>query len=310
MKIGIVDLDTSHPTNWIPIERELGHEIVGLFDGGDIHPAGYAERFAAERGIGKLFSSIGEMVDQVDCAIIHSCNWDTHVEKARPFIDAGKAVLIDKPIAGNLKDLHQLRDWAKKGHRITGGSSLRFCVETRQWLATPLEERGTPHFALCGCAVDEFNYGIHAYSMLTGVLGAGATSVRHLGPGTQRRIEIRYADGRNGTVVVGPTAAWLPFYATVTTEKSVAQYTADSGKLYRALLEAALPFLSGQTAEPPIKPDDWIEPELCALAASVSWSEGDREVRLSELTQSKVPGYDGQAFATSYRKMRYSNPTS
>jgi len=32
MKIGIVDLDTSHPQNWIPIERELGHEVVGLWD--------------------------------------------------------------------------------------------------------------------------------------------------------------------------------------------------------------------------------------------------------------------------------------
>jgi len=38
MKIGIVDLDTSHPQNWIPIERELGHEIVGLWDGGSVHP--------------------------------------------------------------------------------------------------------------------------------------------------------------------------------------------------------------------------------------------------------------------------------
>ena len=39
MRIGIVDLDTSHPANWIPIERELGHEIVGVFDSGDVHPS-------------------------------------------------------------------------------------------------------------------------------------------------------------------------------------------------------------------------------------------------------------------------------
>ncbi|MGC8784088.1 MAG: hypothetical protein ACP5RN_06855 [Armatimonadota bacterium] len=30
MRIGIVDLDTSHPPSWIPIERELGHEIAGV----------------------------------------------------------------------------------------------------------------------------------------------------------------------------------------------------------------------------------------------------------------------------------------
>jgi hypothetical protein len=98
------------------------------------------------------------------------------VEKARPFVEAGKAVLVDKPLAGNMRDLNQLCSGAREGARITGGSSLRFCVETRDWLAQPEEERGVPHTALCGCAVDEFNYGIHAYSMLSGITGALSTS--------------------------------------------------------------------------------------------------------------------------------------
>ena len=41
MKIGVVDLDTSHPQNWIPIERDLGHEVAGIWDGGAVHPPGY-----------------------------------------------------------------------------------------------------------------------------------------------------------------------------------------------------------------------------------------------------------------------------
>jgi len=303
MKIGIVDLDTSHPANWIPIERELGHDIVGLLDHGDVHPAGYAEKFAAEHRIPRIYRSIEEMVERVDCAIVHSCNWDTHVEKARPFVEAGKAVLVDKPIAGNWRDLRQLREWAKTGARITGGSSLRFCVETRQWLTQAVETRGTPQMAICGCAVDEFNYGIHAYAMLAGLMGTGAVSVRHLGPGAQRRVQIRYDDGREGIVVVGQIAAWLPFYATVVTEKSVMQFTADSGKLYRALLEATLPFLSGQTDKAPMTPEQWIEPEMWALAARMSWSQGDREVKLAEIDDRA--GYDGKAFAESYRRARY-----
>ena len=38
MKIGLVDLDTSHPASWIPILREYGHEIVGVVDHGNVHP--------------------------------------------------------------------------------------------------------------------------------------------------------------------------------------------------------------------------------------------------------------------------------
>src|SRR4051794_4670849 len=115
MRIGLVDLDTSHPAAWIPILREMGHEVVGVFDAGAVHPSGYAERFAEERSIPRVFARVRKMVDHVDCAIVHSANWDTHVESARPFVEASKAVLIDKPLAGNASDLNQLRDWARQG---------------------------------------------------------------------------------------------------------------------------------------------------------------------------------------------------
>src|SRR5437773_9284256 len=142
MKLGIVDLDTSHPENWIPIERELGHDVVAVFDDGSVHPAGYVKRFAQQHAIPRVFSSLAEMARVVDCAVIHSCNWDTHIEKARPFVEHGKAVLIDKPLGGNVEDLRQLKSWANNGARITGGSSLRFCIETCAWREQPAAERG------------------------------------------------------------------------------------------------------------------------------------------------------------------------
>ncbi len=304
MRIGIVDLDTSHPAAWVPIERELGHTVLGVWDGGSVHPAGYAERFAQEHGIPRVYGSLAEMAAEVDCAIIHGCDWDTHVAKARPFIEAGKAVLVDKPLAGNLADLEQMQRWVQAGARLAGGSSLRFCVETRAWLAKPEAERGVPHTVFCGCGVDELNYGIHAYSMLSGILGPGAQSVQHLGDGPQRRTLVRWKDGRLGIVVVGAAKAWVPFHAAIATDRGYAHYVADAGGLYRALLEAVLPYLAGEVAQPPVPFAELIEPELCALAARRSWLEGDRAVALSEL-RSDDPGYDGRTFAEGYRRARY-----
>jgi len=304
MRIGIVDLDTSHPQNWVPIERALGHQVVGVWDGGSVHPTGYAAKFAQEHSIPRVYGALAEMAPEVDCAILHGCNWDTHIPLARPFVEAGVAVLEDKPLAGNLRDLQQLRVWAAQGARIAGGSSLRFCVETRDWLALPVAERGTPHTALCGCAVDEFNYGIHAYAMLLGVMGPGVGSVQYLGQGVQRRILLNWADGRMGFVIVGAAAAWIPFYATVITERTVVHYQPDAGSLYRALLEATLPYLSGEVSQPPVSLDALLEPELCALAARRSLREGDRTVALSELRE-EDGGYDGASFAEEYRKARY-----
>lgn len=302
MKIGVVDVDTSHPQNWIPLERSLGHEVAGLWDGGAVHPPEYVRQFAEEHQVPKVFDSLEEMADQVDCAIVHGCDWDTHIAKARPFVEAGKSVLLDKPVAGNPSDIAQIKAWVEQGARISGGSSLRFCCETRDWLAVPVEERGTPNTVLCGCGVDEFNYGIHAYAMLSGILGPGIESVRHLGEGVQRRIEVNWTGGAKGFLVVGEAENWLPFYTTIVTGRTVTQYQADSGNLYKALLEAVLPYLAGE-AEAPVPIDALVEPELCALAARQSWLNGDRPVRLDELTGED--GFDGGAFAEGYRKAKY-----
>lgn len=303
MRIGVVDLDTSHPAAWIPIERELGHEIAGVWDGGSVHPESYVREFASEHDVPRIHDSLREMAGEVDCAIIHGCDWDTHVDKARPFIEAGKAVLVDKPVAGNASDLKQFSEWARQGARIAGGSSLRFCYEAQNYLARPAEERGTPHTVLTGCAVDEFNYGIHAYATAFSFLGPGVVSVRHLGKHVQRHIQLTWDDGRMGFLNIGQTATWLPFYVTAATEKSVHQVD-GCADFYKAMLEAVLPYLEGKAKKPPIAFEQLIEPEWCALAAKLSWEDGDREVTLDEVRDTSV-SYDGAQFAREYRDAKY-----
>lgn len=304
MKVGIVDLDTSHPDAWVPIIRSLGHDVVGVWDGGAIHPRGFAEAFAQKQQIPRVYESLDEMIDQVDIATIHGCDWDTHVDKARPFLEAGKAVLIDKPVAGNHDDLAWFERWAQQGARVAGGSALRYCVELAD-LRSGWEEAGaTPHTAFCGCGVDDFNYGIHAYSLLAGVLGADAVSVQHIGGRTQGRVLVRWDDGRLGVLVVGATPKWLPFHASIVTDQGVHQFISDPAQLYRAFLGAVMPFLSGETDQPPCPPDSWLAPERWALAAQASCRDGGRVVDLDDIGMD-APAHDGRAFAHSYRTLRY-----
>jgi len=301
LRIGHVDLDTSHPQNWIPIERELGHEVVGVYDGGTVWPSGYAEEFAARLDIPRAYDELDQMVEDVDLAIIHSANWDLHVGRAQPFVEAGKGVLLDKPIAGNLRDVNKLREWVQDGAKVSGGSSLRFAYEVREFRMQGVEECGEPKFAFVGCGVDEFNYGIHAYSMLLGLMGAGVESVRFLGSNGQRQMEVVWFDGKRGVLTVGKAEQWLPFYATVVTGRAIKHIVADNTKLYRALLEALLPYYAGE-AEAPLPFDELIEAELVAMAARLSWQQ-ERRIYLTDLRLDD-PGYDGAAFAASYRLQR------
>ncbi len=301
--IGLVDLDTSHPGSWIPILQDMGHQVVGVYDGGTVWPAGYADRFANEHAVPRVFHHLADMAQSVDVAIIHSCNWDLHLQRAEPFVRAGKGVLIDKPLVGNWRDAQALLDWASQGHRLYGGSSLRWSSEISRFLLEPEQERGRVHTAFVGCSVDDYNYGIHAYALLSGIMGSGAERVRYLGTATQKLVQVTWQDGKVGVLSIGAQPGYLPFYATVITDRTVRHLEIDTNRIYRALLETALPYLGGTADYPPLPMRELLEPERVALAAKKSWLRHGAEIFLTDLSW-EDEGYDGQSFAVEYQRMK------
>ncbi len=307
-KLGLVGLCTSHPSKWVPLIRQLSAErhldigVCAAWDSGQTRPVGFAKQFCVEHSIPRAFDRLDDMAGEVDGVIIHTADWDQHVPQARVFVEAGKSVLIDKPLVGNVRDAKQLLDWAAAGHRITGGSSLRFAREVRDWLARPVAERGELQTAFAGCGTDEFNYGIHAYALLSAMMGPGASSAQYLGTCGQRLVKVTWSNGKMGFLSVGQ-AAPLPFHVTAVTTTTVFQAIVDPDHLYRGLLEVCLPYLCGITNTPPLPLDQLLEPELVAFAARQSWLHQGAVVKLNELSP-KDPGYDGNAFAEAYRHAR------
>ncbi len=300
MKIGHVDLDTSHPEAWIQVLRDLGYtNISGVYDSGTVYPKGYANEFARRLGVPQVYDDLEHMAQDVDIAFIHSCNWDLHIEHARPFIDAGKAVFIDKPMAGNMRDMNMLAEWHRKGYRITGGSSLRYCYEIEQFQSKGAAEVGDVQYVFCGAPMDEFNYGIHAYALLQGLLGKGYSSVKHLGMNGQHLVEIEWRDGKKGILSVGESGGFYKTYATIVGRKGTCHIDVDNARIYRAMLEKVMPYLSGDSDE--IVPmDELLENEKAALAARESWQNENQRVFLSDLPLQNS-GYDGSAFGANYR---------
>jgi hypothetical protein len=239
----------------------------------------------------------------VDGVIVHTTNWDRHLEQARAFVEADKAVLIDKPIVGNLRDANQVLDWAKTGACITGGSSLRFSAPVAEFLAQPVEERGEVHTAYAATGVDDYNYGIHAYAIMFGLMGTGIRSAQYIGYSRQKNVKLTWQDGRIGLLTIGRNA-WLPFRLMAVTDKQSAFIDGSAGgSPYRSLLEATLPYLTGQTDQPPMAMGELLEPELAAIAARASWLNGGQEVFIDDLRLDD-PGYDGTEFAAGYRRAR------
>ena len=234
-RLGLVGLCTSHPESWVPIIRELAAEklvdmeVVAAWDSGETRPAGFAEGFCKQFSIPYAVERLEEMLPLVDGVIVHTTNWDRHMEQAEPFVKAGNA-------------------------------------------------------------------------MLAGIMGGGIQSVQYVGSSNQKQIVIEWSDGRIGLLTVGKTA-WLPFHATVTTDKKVYQIAVDNMQIYRSMLERVMPYFSGKTDMPPVGMNEILEPEFAAMAARISWQDNGRKVFLTDLRHDDA-GYDGTQFALEYRRAR------
>jgi predicted dehydrogenase len=299
IRLGMVDLCTSHPGAWLPFIKQMdGVEVVALHDSGGVRPEGYAEQFAAEQGIATVTPTIEEMVPLVDAAIIHSANWDLHLPHALPFIEARVPVLIDKPMVGNLHDLHELqRLQAKHKTLIMGGSSVRYAAEVQE-LRGLREEMGELGAVWCHGRNDFFNYGIHTVEMFQGLLGAGVRAVEHVGArGTMDVFRADYVDGLPVFFALGAIAS--PWFISVTAKNGVFERVLTAKDNYCRFIEAFLGAV--RSGEPPISLADNLEAIRISLAAKVSRREGTI-CYLEDLTNEER--FDGFAFAEEYAKLR------
>lgn len=299
IRLGMVDLCTSHPGAWVPIIKKMQDvDVVAVHDAGGVRPPGYAEQFAEEHGIETVTGTIDEMVGMVDAAIVHSANWDLHLPHARPFIEGGVPVLIDKPMVGNLPDLHELqRLQAQFGTLVMGGSSVRYAAEVQE-LSAMREEMGTLGVGWAQGRGDFFNYGIHTIEMFQGFFGAGVRAVEHVGDhGTMDVFRADYDSGLPVFFALG--AVSNQWFISIAGSTGVFERTLTTGDNYKRLIEAFVGAV--RDGEPPISLEDNLEAVKVALAAKVSRRKGTI-CYFDDLTNNEY--FDGDAFAEDYAKQR------
>ena len=98
-----------------------GVELVGVVD----IDRGRADEIAAKYG-GMSFANASDLLSRVDAVTI-AAPTAVHVELATPFLDAGIATLVEKPIASSVADANRLIDAAERGRALLGtGHTERF----------------------------------------------------------------------------------------------------------------------------------------------------------------------------------------
>ncbi|MFI7062320.1 hypothetical protein ACIBL3_15150 [Kribbella sp. NPDC050124] len=280
-RVALVELDTSHPAAFVPLLRELGLEISAVLDSGAVRPQGYADEFAEQHGIPAVATTLDGL--PADSAMLLGCDWDQRYQQACTLLDAGTAVVLDKPVAGRVGDLRDLAARAAAGQPVSGGSSFRCLPEALAW-----RERGeTASLVLVGCAGHPFYYGVHAVSFAEALLGPGFTAARALDESSRRGL-LRHASGAE---VLVDLQDGYPYFATVATSSSVEHLRPDPVGVYRPFLAAHL-----QHDNPPYLS---VEPELMLLALAHSAATGGGWVEPDELPDDYSP-WDAAAYTAAY----------
>lgn len=273
LRVAIVGLETSHALRWLEVLSPLQVEVLLCPLTKELSDRA---QYLATRWPCARIGSFEEAVRSADIAAILTSNWDDHVRLAEPFIEQGKTVYIDKPIACRERDLQKLLAW--KSAKLVLGSSNRYAPDLLRWREFPdirwlMSSVGQP---------DPFGYGIHAVEIGQTILGIGARRVRSLSPGTPFLFEVDHDSGVKwlvGTQKPAPTFQVLFETGTETRFLPIA-----GGKWHGLLLDEV--FRVHEGISPLFGVEEMVEAIRILKAAHASAEKGNAWIALDNLRQS------------------------
>lgn len=135
-----------------------------------------------------------EVIGQVDAVVIATDRGDEHVRRAKPFVEAGLPVFIDKPLADNEADLGTFERWVGEGAAILSSSCMRYAKEFLPYRLST-HDLGELRFAAITTPKSWGRYGIHALEAVYPIVGPGFTSVRYSGTAEHAIVHLSHHSG-------------------------------------------------------------------------------------------------------------------
>ena len=214
----------AHPYSWSSV-------INGIYDGNEISEKGYpgvtaylnankdtlgipgarvthvwtqdlsiSKSIAASSGIEHVVNHAADMIGQVDAVILARDDAEFHVEMARPFIESGVPIFIDKPLAVSQPDLDWFAQQEAAGKFIMSCSSMRYANECRV-VKQELSSIGKLELVTAVGKKDWLKYGVHMIEAMFATLDdPKAATVQHAGEKGKDVVHIVFESGLRATI--------------------------------------------------------------------------------------------------------------
>lgn len=231
-----------------------------------------------------------DVIGEVEAVLIATDDGFDHVRRARPFVEAGLPVFVDKPLALTIDNLRTFATWEKAGARILSSSGLRYAPEIVPYLGGEGRTALGDLRWVSGVSTKTWErYGIHLLEPIARLLGTGFDSVRLESPAAG--VEVAHLTHRSGVQVTLPVIAdGGATFGTLHLCGTGGQVTLRLTDTYTAFRGQLLEFIAFVRGGRPSYPFTETLELMSVLAAGIrSRNEGSRRVGIAEIVATLSP---------------------
>ena len=220
-------------------------------------------------------------IGKADGVLVLEDPGDTHLELARPYLEAGVPTFVDKPFALSVEHAQEMIALAQTHNTpLMSSSALRFAREVLEFKAQEKELVGDLRVAVATGPNELVYYGIHAAELFYTVMGPGIAWVRNEYTDEYDIVHVRYTDGRAVTMQIIRSARYGFLLNVYGTEGKAEIAVRDANFFYAEQMRAVVRMI--QTRENPIPHAEMLEIIGMLVAARQSGETGER-VELSSV---------------------------
>lgn len=218
-----------------------------------------------------------QMLSHVDGVLIARDDWTSHLDLARPFLEQGVSVFIDKPLTLSADELEWFLPYVRSG-KLMSCAGLRYAVELDP-VRNGRGDYGGIRSIRCAVTNDWDKYGVHMIDAAFTMTVARPVSVRRLESATHESYFMEMDDG--STLLIEAHGPVGPLFNVVVVGRGKASThdLRDNFSSFRRLLQDFGRMLS--TGAPPIPPRD-VELSIRVLMAGKLASVGGSPIRIYE----------------------------
>ncbi|MDD3931474.1 MAG: Gfo/Idh/MocA family oxidoreductase [Eubacteriales bacterium] len=224
-----------------------------------------------------------EMIGEVDAVICATDIGSEHVDRCRPFMEAGIPMFIDKPMVDNEADLRTFVRWHDEGRHFLSSSSNRYIKSMEPYHQNHYELGKLMY--ICQPMTKKWEtYGIHALECMYPLLGEGFESVQNTGTTERNMVHIRHVSGCDIHIPLSKGMGGA-FGTRMLIGSAGSRVITDTDTFY-AFKKQMVNFVGYlRTGEEPYPFTQTIELMKLLIGAVISREDGGRRVLLSEIKE-------------------------